>query len=51
MKLLSALFDTVVNLPIAVVGDIVTAPVRVLIFGEDSLTREAVEKIEQDLRL
>ena len=51
MKLLSALFDTVVNLPIAIAGDIVSAPARIWIDGQDSLTRGVLEKIEENLRL
>lgn len=50
MKLLSALLETAVNLPIAVAGDILTAPIRVWVEGRDSLTREVVERIEEDLR-
>lgn len=50
MRLLSAFFETVVNLPIAVASDIVTAPVRVWLEGNDSLTREVIEKIERDLK-
>ena len=50
MKLLSAILETAVNLPIAIAGDILTAPVRIWIEGNDSLTREVIEKIEEDLR-
>ena len=50
MKILSALFETVVNLPIAVAGDVITAPSRVWMEGRDSLTRTVIEKIEEDLR-
>ena len=51
MKLLSALLEASVNLPVAVAGDILTAPVRIWVEGRDSLTREVIERIEQDLEL
>jgi len=50
MKLLSALLETTVNLPIAIAGDIFTAPIRVWMEGNDSLTRGVIEKIERDLK-
>ena len=50
MKLLSALLETVVNLPIAIAGDIFTAPIRVWAEGSDSWTREVIERIEEDLK-
>ena len=50
MKLLSALLETAVNLPIAIAGDVLTAPVRIWVEGHKSLTREVVERIEEDLR-
>ena len=47
---MSAFFETVINLPIAAAGDIITAPVRVWLDGRDSLMREVIERIEKDLR-
>ena len=50
MKLLSAVFDTLL-LPVEVVKDIFTAPVRVLSDGKKSYTREKIEQIEEELNL
>ena len=51
MRLLSAALEALVNLPIAVVGDVFIAPSRIWIEGKDSFTREVIEKIEEDLTL
>lgn len=49
MRLLSAVFD-VLLLPLAVVEDIFTAIPLVLIEGQDSKTRQQIEKIEDNLK-
>jgi len=50
MKILSALFDAV-QLPVDIIGDVLTAPARQWIGGEKSFTRERIEEIEKNLRL
>lgn len=47
MKLLSALFDTIL-LPVAIVKDVLN-PWPMVNYGDDSFTRQQIQKIEKNL--
>lgn len=48
MKLLSAIFDTVL-IPVKMAEDVLN-PFPMLLDGEDSKTRQQIEKVEEDIK-